>query len=61
MIPVWSPEAVNDLAALRAYFEQDDPAAAQRVVLHIIENVETLLPDNPEMGPPAASREHANS
>ena len=52
MTPVWSPEAINDLAALRAYIEQDDPAAAQRGVLRIIENVETLLPDNPEMGRP---------
>ena len=52
MTPVWSPEAINDLAALRAHIEQDDPAAAQRVVLRIIENVETPLPDNPEMGRP---------
>jgi toxin ParE1/3/4 len=52
VIPVWSPEAIDDLTALRAYIEQDDPAAAQRVVLRIIENVETLLPDNPEMGRP---------
>jgi toxin ParE1/3/4 len=52
MIPIWSPEAIDDLAALRAYIQQDDPAAAQRVVLRIIENVETLLPDSPEMGRP---------
>ena len=52
MILVWSPEAINDLAALRAYIEQDDQAAAQRVVLRIIETVETLLRDNPEMGSP---------
>ena len=52
MTPVWSPEAIDDLAALRAYIEQDNPAAAQRVVLRIIENVETLLPNNPEMGRP---------
>jgi plasmid stabilization system protein ParE len=31
MTPIWSPEAIADLAALRAYIEQDDPAAAQRV------------------------------
>jgi hypothetical protein len=37
---------------LRAYIEQDDPAAAQRVSLHIIHNVETLLPNSPEMGRP---------
>lgn len=51
MTPVWSPEAIDDLAALRAYIEHD-PAAAQRVALHIIQNVETLLPDNPEIGRP---------
>ena len=39
MSPVWSPEAI-------------DPAAAQRVALHIIQNVETLLPSSPEMGRP---------
>ena len=48
MTPVWSPEAINDLVALRAYIEQDDPAAAQRVALHIVQNIETLL----EMGRP---------
>jgi toxin ParE1/3/4 len=52
MTPLWSPEAVADLAALRAYIAQDDPAAAQRVALHIIRNVETLLPSSPEMGRP---------
>ena len=52
MTPVWSAEAIDDLAALRAYIEQDNPAAAQRVVLRIIENVETLLPNNPETGRP---------
>jgi toxin ParE1/3/4 len=52
MTPVWSPEAISDLAALRAYIEQDDPAAAQRVALHIVRNIETLLPNNPEMGRP---------
>jgi toxin ParE1/3/4 len=52
MNPVWSPEAIADLEALRAYIAQDDPAAARRVVLHIIHNVETLLPDNPEIGRP---------
>lgn len=50
MNAIWSPEAIADLAALRAYIAQDDPAAAQRVALHIIRNVETLLPNSPEMG-----------
>jgi toxin ParE1/3/4 len=52
MTPIWSPEAIADLVALRAYIEQDDPGAAQRVALHIIHNVETLLPKSPEMGRP---------
>ena len=52
MNPIWSPEAIADLAALRAYIAQHDPAAAQRVALHIIRNVETLLPNSPEMGRP---------
>ena len=52
MTPIWSPEAIADLAALRAYIEQDDPAAARRIALHIIRNVEMLLADSPEMGRP---------
>jgi toxin ParE1/3/4 len=52
MTPVWSPEAIEDLAALRAYIEQDDKAAALRVALHIVGTVETLLPNNSEMGRP---------
>ncbi len=52
MTPIWSPEAIDDLAALRATIDEDDPAAAQRVALHILHNVEILLPKNPEMGRP---------
>jgi toxin ParE1/3/4 len=52
MTPIWSTEAIADLVALRAYIEQDDPAAAQRVALHIVRNVETLLLNSPEMGRP---------
>jgi toxin ParE1/3/4 len=52
MTLIWSPEAIADLAALRAYIEQDNPAAAQRIALHVIHNIETLLPENPEMGRP---------
>ena len=32
---VWSPEAIEDLASLRAYIAEDNPAAAQRVVLDL--------------------------
>ncbi|WP_244422091.1 type II toxin-antitoxin system RelE/ParE family toxin [Bradyrhizobium sp. ORS 285] len=50
MTPIWSPQAIADLVALRAYIAQDDPAAAQRVALHILRNVETLLANRPQMG-----------
>jgi len=46
----WSPEAIEDLASLSAYIAEDNPAAARQVVLHIIQNVEQLLPDNPNIG-----------
>lgn len=49
---VWSPEAIDDLASLRAYIAEDSSAAAQRVVLRILNNNETLLPDNPRIGRP---------
>jgi len=34
MTPIWSPQAIADLVALRAYIEEDNPAAAQRIALH---------------------------
>jgi toxin ParE1/3/4 len=46
---VWSPEAIEDLASLRAHIAEDNPAAARRVVLQITENVEQLLSDNPQI------------
>ena len=52
MIIVWSPQAVADLAALRAYIAEDNKAAAQRTALHIIRNIEELLSDNPGIGRP---------
>jgi toxin ParE1/3/4 len=52
MTPVWSAESITDLESLRAHIEQDDPAAAQRVTLHIIHTVEVLLAKHPEMGRP---------
>jgi toxin ParE1/3/4 len=50
MIVEWSPQAIADLAALRATIAEDNPAAAQRVALHIIRNVEELLAANPSIG-----------
>jgi toxin ParE1/3/4 len=52
MIVVWSPKAIDDLASLRAYIEQDNPKAAQRIALHIIHDIAALLPNSPEMGRP---------
>ena len=46
----WSPQAIADLVSLRAYIAEDDKAAAQRIALHIIRNIEELLSDNPNMG-----------
>jgi toxin ParE1/3/4 len=52
MILVWTPAALDDLASLRAYVAEQDPATAQRLVLRIIQTVETLLPRSPELGRP---------
>jgi toxin ParE1/3/4 len=51
MIIVWSPEAIEDLASLHAYIVEDSPAAAQRALLGIIRNVETLA-EHPHIGRP---------
>jgi len=52
MKPVWSPEAIDDLVALRAYIADDDNAAAQRIALRIIDTVEKLLSENADIGRP---------
>ena len=52
MKPVWSPEAIDDLVALRAYIADDDNAAAQRIALCIIDTVEKLLSENEDIGRP---------
>lgn len=52
MIVLWSPEAIEDIASLRAFIAEDDPMAAQRIVLHIGHNVMQLLSDHPQMGRP---------
>ncbi len=48
----WSPEAVEDLESIRAYVAQDSPVAATRLVLRIVLDVETQLPDSPHIGRP---------
>jgi toxin ParE1/3/4 len=52
MTLAWSPEAIDDLASLRANISVDDPAAGKRIALHIIHSVEELLSQNPHLGHP---------
>ena len=52
MTIVWSPAAIQDLAALRAYIANESPAGARRIVLRILRDIENLLPDSPHMGRP---------
>ena len=47
---VWAPEAIDDLVSLRAYVAEDDPAAARRIALRILYDIERLLSDHPNMG-----------
>jgi toxin ParE1/3/4 len=47
---LWSPQAIDDLISLRAHIAEDNPTAARGVALHIIHNIERLLPNNPQMG-----------
>jgi addiction module RelE/StbE family toxin len=48
----WTSLAEADLDAIAAYIGQDSPAAAARVVLELIEQVETALPVQPAIGRP---------
>lgn len=48
----WSPEANQDLIALRAYIAEKNPAGARRIAMRILHVVEDLLPANPHMGRP---------
>jgi toxin ParE1/3/4 len=52
MIIVWTDEALADLADLRAYISNDDPAAADAMVRRIVDLVERQLPQMPESGRP---------
>ena len=52
MIVIWSGEAVDDLAALRAHIAEDNPVAARQVVSAILRSVNDLLSGQPQMGRP---------
>ncbi|MDP2639664.1 MAG: type II toxin-antitoxin system RelE/ParE family toxin, partial [Betaproteobacteria bacterium] len=48
----WTRLAERDLDEIAAYIGQDNPAAAARVVLELIDQVENLLPAHPAIGRP---------
>jgi addiction module RelE/StbE family toxin len=48
----WTRLAERDLDAIAEYIGQDSPAAAARVILELIDQAETLLPEHPAIGRP---------
>ena len=48
----WTRRAERDLDEIAEYIGQDHPAAAVRVVLELIEHVETAVPRHPAIGRP---------
>ena len=48
----WTRRAERDLDEIAKYIGQDSPAAAVRVVLELIDQVESALPANPAIGRP---------
>jgi addiction module RelE/StbE family toxin len=48
----WTRLAESDLDQIAAYIGQDSPAAAARVILELIDRVETLLSRHPGIGRP---------
>jgi len=48
----WTRLAELDLDEIAEYIGQDSPAAAARVVLELIDQVEVLLPGHPAIGRP---------
>lgn len=52
MIIEWSPRALRNIRAARAYIARDNPAAATAVTERIIQQVETLVTFSPRIGRP---------
>lgn len=48
----WTRRAERDLDDIATYIGQDSPAAAARVVLELIDQVESGLPERPAVGRP---------
>jgi toxin ParE1/3/4 len=49
---IWSPESLDDLQALRIHIAVDDRAAASRMVMRIVDAVESVLAPHPDAGRP---------
>ena len=47
----WEEDALADLTDLRAYVAEDNPAAAQKIALRILEKI-NLLSEHPLLGGP---------
>jgi toxin ParE1/3/4 len=48
----WSRRAIEDLRAIEVFIGSNDPTAARKITLRIIDGVETMIPENPEIGRP---------
>ena len=48
----WTKRAERDLDEIATYIGQDSPAAAARVVLELIDQIESKLPAHPAIGRP---------
>jgi toxin ParE1/3/4 len=46
----WTEAASEDLNIIHTYISNDNPIAAVDVILHIIQSVEDLIPQNPAVG-----------
>jgi toxin ParE1/3/4 len=52
MIIKWSDEALDDLRSLYDYISADNPIAAQKLAMAIVNSIKTNLPGNPRIGRP---------
>jgi plasmid stabilization system protein ParE len=48
----WTPQAIEDLASLRAYIAENNPATARRVTTDILRAISEAIVRHPEIGRP---------
>ena len=48
----WSRRAIDDLRAIEAFIEKNNPTAARTVSLRLIDAVESVIATNPNVGRP---------